>query len=236
MTRPPSSASPWPTSGRKSCASGLRSASPSVPMRRARRMHALVQHVADGVGEGGRKAGGAAGDAGQPHEQRGAHFVGGEEVADADGARHHGLALEGRDLVLGERACRRRRRGRCSGHRRRDRPRRSARRSRRARSRRARDRRREADRRRRRAPPPRHRRRRSPRLPASTARLRRQRITPLAFRKAAATARGSFLSTSTWRLSSCIVGLSISAPTCSSASTALGLPATVSRRTTGARK
>src|SRR5207244_13498479 len=64
----------------------------------------------------------------------------------------------------------------------------------------------------------------------------RQRITPLALRKAAATARGSFLSTSTWRLSSCIVGLSIRAPTRRSASTALGLFATVSMRTTGARK
>src|SRR5205814_705328 len=63
-----------------------------------------------------------------------------------------------------------------------------------------------------------------------------QRITPLALRKAAATARGSFLSTSTCRLSSCIVGLSIRAPTRSSASTALGLFATVSMRTTGARK
>jgi hypothetical protein len=36
---------------------------------------------------------------GQPDEQRGAHLVGGEEIADADRARHHRLALEGRDLV-----------------------------------------------------------------------------------------------------------------------------------------
>ena len=36
---------------------------------------------------------------------------------------------------------------------------------------------------------------------------------PFAFRNAAATWRGSFLSTSTWRFSSCIVTLSIAAPT-----------------------
>lgn len=58
---------------------------------------------------------------------------------------------------------------------------------------------------------------------------------PLAFRKAAATVRGSFLSTSTWRLSSCIVGLSSVAPTFSRISTILALAA-ISGRTTGARK
>src|SRR6185295_8474518 len=62
----------------------------------------------------------------------------------------------------------------------------------------------------------------------------RQRMTPLALRNWAATCRGSFLSTSTCRLSSCIVALSISASTRPSASTALALPATVSMRTTGA--
>ena len=70
---------------------------------------------------------------------------------------------------------------------------------------------------------------------AVSERDRRQRSTPFALRKSAATRRGSFLSTSTWRLSSCMVGLSIRLPTLSSASTALALPATVSSRTTGAR-
>jgi hypothetical protein len=46
---------------------------------------------------------------------------------------------------------------------------------------------------------------------------------PLAFRKLAATVRGSFLSTSTWRLSSCIVGLSSAAPTFSSIATIFSL-------------
>jgi hypothetical protein len=58
---------------------------------------------------------------------------------------------------------------------------------------------------------------------------------PLAFRKGGATVRGSFLSTSTWRLSSCIVGLSSAAPTFSSTATIFSLAA-ISGRTTGARK
>ncbi len=58
---------------------------------------------------------------------------------------------------------------------------------------------------------------------------------PLALRKAAATVRGSFLSTSTCRLSSCIVGLSRAAPIFSRMATILALVA-ISGRTTGARK
>ena len=42
-------------------------------------------------------------DAGEPDEQRGAHLLGVEEIADADGARHHGAALEIRDVVRRER-------------------------------------------------------------------------------------------------------------------------------------
>ena len=53
----------------------------------------------DRLGELRREAGGAARDAGEPHEQRGAHLLGVEEIADADRARHHGAALELRDVV-----------------------------------------------------------------------------------------------------------------------------------------
>ncbi len=197
-------------------------------------MKALAQHVANDDGEGGRETRSAAGDADQTHEQRCPNFVGGEAVADTDGARHEGLALEGGDLILGERRVDR---GAQAGVQAIDRPIAGGKalddpaRAPKA----CRDRRRDAD-------------------SGTRARHRhdvgdldrpladldrpvgRQRTTPLALRKAAATARGSFLSTSTWRLSSCIVGLSMRAPTRSSASTALGLLATVSMRTTGARK
>ena len=98
MTVPSSSASPSPTSGRKSCAIGLRSASPRVPMRRTRGCTRLFSILAS-AGDVGREARGAVREAGQPNEQSGAHLVGVEEVADADGARHHRLALESRDLV-----------------------------------------------------------------------------------------------------------------------------------------
>jgi hypothetical protein len=174
------------------------------------------------------------GDAGQACEQRGPDFVGGEEIADTDGARHHGLALEGGDLITGECGVDRgaqagvqaingpiacgealddpARALEVYGDGRRD-PDSGAG---------ARHRHDVGD------------------LDRPLADLDRpagrQRTTPLAFRKAIATARGSFLSTSTWRLSSCIVGLSMRAPTRSSAATALGLLATVSMRTTGARK
>ena len=192
------------------------------------RMQPAVQHRRDGSRHGGRQSRCAVRQTGQPHEKPGAHVVGVEEVADADGARHHRLALEGRDLVRPQRGVDRGAepgiqavdlaiaRGEALDDR--PRPRETAKNGRR-----------EADR----GAVPRHGdhivdRRRPP------AELD-QRITPLDFRKAAATARGSFLSTSTWRLSSCMVGLSIRLPTFRSASTALGLPATVSCRTTGAR-
>ncbi len=57
-------------------------------------MKALAQHVANDDGESWRETRSAAGDADQAHEQRCANFVGGEEAADADRARHHGLPLE----------------------------------------------------------------------------------------------------------------------------------------------
>ena len=57
-------------------------------------MHAGVQHGAQRRGEAGRNAGGAAGEAGEPHEQHGAHLVGVERLADADGAGQHGAVLE----------------------------------------------------------------------------------------------------------------------------------------------
>jgi len=174
------------------------------------------------------------GDAGQAHEQRGPDFVRGEELADADGACHHGLALEGGDLIPGERRVDR---GAQAGVQAVDRPIAGGKalddpaRPLEA----CRDRRRDPDN----GAGARHRHDvGDPDRPlADLDRLAgRQRTTPLALRKAIATARGSFLSTSTWRLSSCIVGLSMRAPTRSSASTALGLLATVSMRTTGARK
>ena len=196
------------------------------------RVNATIQHLGDDLGELRRQAGGAARDAAQPDEQHGAHFFRGEEIPDPDRARHHGAMLEFPDVLGSERRVD----GRAEpGIQSIDRPiaggefldhRAGPAQARRDRACEANvpalsgnlDEVRDAD-----------------ALIAELHGAGRQRSTPLALRKSAATRRGSFLSTSTWRLSSCMVGLSSSAPTRSSVSTTFRSPA-ISMRTTGARK
>ena len=66
------------------------------------RMQALVQHGAQGRGEGRRQSRRALRDAGEADQERGSDFFRGHKVADADGARHHGVALEFAHLFAGE--------------------------------------------------------------------------------------------------------------------------------------
>ena len=63
------------------------------------RMHAGVQHVAQGRCEAGGNPGGAAGEAGEPDEQHGPDLVARERLADADGPGRDGALLEARHLV-----------------------------------------------------------------------------------------------------------------------------------------